>query len=36
MEWLSNEESIVKPGDFAPRDLGFVKFGVIVFVKACF
>lgn len=33
MEWFSCGESIVKPEDFTPRDLVFVKFGVIVFVR---
>lgn len=33
MEWLSNEESIVKPEEFAPRELSFVKLGIIVFIR---
>jgi len=33
MKWFSNEESIVKPEDFAPKDMGFVKLGIILFVK---
>ncbi|MGB9806718.1 MAG: nucleoside phosphorylase [Thermoproteota archaeon] len=33
MEWLSNEESIVKPEEFAPKELSFVKLGIIVFIR---
>jgi uridine phosphorylase len=33
MKWFSNGDSIVKPEDFAPKDLGFVKLGVIVFIR---
>ncbi len=33
MEWFSDGESIVKPEDFAPKNLGFVKFSIIVFIK---
>ena len=33
MEWLSSEDPIVKPEDFAPEDLGLVKLGMIVFVE---
>jgi len=33
MEWFANEESIIMPEDFAPKDMKFVKLGIIVFVK---
>ena len=31
--WYSDQESIVKPEKFAPKNLDFVKFGVIVFIR---
>lgn len=33
MKWYSNEKSIINPEYFAPKDLGFVKLGIIVFVE---
>jgi len=33
LNWYSGQESIVKPEKFAPRNLDFVKFGVIVFIR---
>ena len=33
MEWFSEGDSVVKPENFAPKDLGFVRFVIIVFVR---
>jgi uridine phosphorylase len=33
MEWFSEDESVVKPVDFAPKDLGFVRLAIIVFIR---
>ena len=33
MEWFSDEKAVINPGDFALKDLEFVKLGIIVFVK---
>jgi hypothetical protein len=33
MEWFSDEESVVKPEALAPKDMGFLRLGVVVFVK---
>jgi uridine phosphorylase len=33
VEWFSEGESVVKPEEFAPKDLGSVSLGIIVFVK---
>ena len=33
LNWYSSQESIVKPEKFAPKNLDFVKFGVIVFIR---
>ena len=33
LNWYSDQESIVKPEKFAPRNLDFVKLGVIVFIR---
>jgi len=33
MEWFSDEESVVKPEALAPEDMGFLRLGVVVFVK---
>jgi hypothetical protein len=31
MEWFSEDESVVKPLDSAPKDLGFVGLAIIVY-----
>jgi hypothetical protein len=33
MEWFSEDESVVKPVDFAPKDLGFIRLAIIVFIR---
>lgn len=32
MKWFSNDEPIIKPSDFAPRELDFVRLSIIVFI----
>jgi uridine phosphorylase len=33
MEWFSEDESVVKPLDSAPKDLGFVGLAIIVYIR---
>ena len=33
MQWYSKERSLIKPKHFAPKDLNFVRLGIMVFIK---